>query len=333
MKPMTAWERIAAALHGADVDRIPVAMWKHWFLQDRAPERLAELNVALQRQFDTDLIKLTPGNLTYIEDWGATIKFGTHDDQISVAARPAVASAKEWQDLPHLEVTRGALGRELETIRLTASAVGGAVPVLMTIFSPLTIAYKLCGDSVSGARIVEDLRNAPRQVHAALARITDVLREYVAACFTAGADGFFFATQLATDDLLSRDEYREFGVPYDLRLLESMQGRSRLTMLHLCKGRRLMFDLLESYPVDTISWAHKTSEPGLAEARRLTKKALATGISLETLHGGTESDVVAEVRAAVAEAGRSGFILAPACVIKASAADQNLHAMRHAVDP
>lgn len=332
MKRLTAWERIEAALHGAEVDRIPVGMWKHWFLQDRAPGRLAELNLALQRQFDTDLIKLTPGNLTFIEDWGATIKFGTHDDQISLAIQPAVPSVSHWDDLPRLDVTKGALGRELETIRLTAAGVGGAVPVLMTIFSPLTIAFKLCGDAVSGKRVTQDLRESPRELHRGLDRIAAVLREYVAACFAAGVDGFFFATQLATDELLSRDEYREFGVAYDLRVLEAMQGKARLTMLHLCKGQRLMFDLLQEYPVDAISWAHRTSHPSLTEARRLTKKALATGVSLQTLHERTELDVFAEARAAIAEAGRTGFLLAPACVIKATAPDGNLRAMRRAAE-
>lgn len=332
MKRMTAWERVEAALHGAEVDRIPVGMWKHWHLQDRAPGRLAELNLALQRQFDTDLIKLTPGNLTYVEDWGGTIKFGTHDDEISLAVKPAVASTAQWTDLPRLDVHQGALGRELETIRLTAAGVGGAVPVLMTVFSPLTVAHKLAGDGTSGRRIVDDLRQAPRQVHAGLARIADVLRDYVAACLQAGADAFFFATQLAYDELLSRDEYQEFGVRYDLRVLEAMLGKSRLTMLHLCKGRRLMFDLLQEYPVDAISWPHRSSQPSLTEARRLTKKALATGVSLQTLHEGTESDVFAEARAAIAEAGRRGFLLAPACVIKATAPDGNLRAMRRAAE-
>jgi uroporphyrinogen decarboxylase len=332
MKRMTTWERIEAALHGAEVDRIPVGMWKHWHLQDRAPGRLAELNLALQRQFDTDLIKLTPGNLTYVQDWGATIKFGTHDDQSSLAVQPAVASAAQWPGLQRLDVAKGALGRELETIRLTAAGVDGQVPVLMTIFSPLTVAYKLSGDSLSGERVVEDLRQSPRQLHAGLARIADVLREYVAACLQAGANGFFFATQLAYYELLSREEYQEFGVAYDLRVLEAMQGGSRITMLHLCKGRRLMLDLLHDYPVHAISWSHRTSQPSLAEARQLTEKALATGVSLQALHEGKEADVLAEAREAIARAGRKAFILAPACVIRATAPDANLTAMRRAVE-
>jgi len=294
--------------------------------------RLAQLNLALQRQFDTDLIKLTPSNLTYAEDWGATIKFGTHDDEILLAVQPTVASPDGWSSLPSLEVTKGALGRELETIRLVASGVDGQVPVLMTIFSPLTIAYKLSGDGVSGMRVVEDLRQAPRQLHAGLARIADVLRNYVAACLEAGADGFFFATQLAYYELLTRKEYEEFGVPYDLRVLEAMLGKSRLTMLHLCKGRRLMFDLLQGYPVHSVSWSNRTSQPTLVEARQLTQKALATGVSLEALHHGMEADVLAEAREAIAQSGRRGLILAPACVIKATAPDSNLMAMRRAAE-
>ncbi len=64
MKKMTKWERVEAALHGADVDRVPIALWKHYHLQDRGPRQLANVTMALYRQFDFDLIKLTPSGLT-----------------------------------------------------------------------------------------------------------------------------------------------------------------------------------------------------------------------------------------------------------------------------
>lgn len=46
MKPMTKWERIEAALHGAEVDRIPFTFWRHYAVQEWSPRRLAELTLA-----------------------------------------------------------------------------------------------------------------------------------------------------------------------------------------------------------------------------------------------------------------------------------------------
>ena len=330
-KAMTRWERVQAALEGAEVDRIPISLWKHYHLQDRAPGRLAAATLALHRQFDTDLIKLTPSGLYPIQDWGATIEYGMDDETMPLAVQPVVATARDWQTLPRLDVRQGALARELETIHRLAAALEGSVPFMMTLFSPLTIAHKLCGDRVSGEQVVSLLRNAPGQVHQGLRLIRDVVIDYATACLEAGAPGFFFATQMATADLLTPDEYSEFSRPYDLAVLESLQGRSRVTMLHVCKDN-LMFDLVADYPVHAINWAAHTSGTGLADARRLTGRALAGGLALDTLQTGSEEMVLAEARRAIAQAGRKGFILAPDCVVPGPSPDANLAAARRAVD-
>ncbi len=327
MKKMTKWERVEAALRGEEVDRIPISLWKHYHLRDRAPGQLAEVTLALYEQFDIDLIKLTPSGLYPVQDWGVAIRFGTHDDAAPVVVEPAVASAAEWTSLPRLDVNSGALRRELEMIRHVAVNLNSEAPFMMTIFSPLTIAYKLTG----GDRIIEDLRQSPREVHAGLATIRDVVIDYAAACLEAGAPGFFFATQMASYDALTRSEYEEFGVTYDLPILESLAGKSRVTMLHVCR-QNLMFDLVTDYPVDVINWADRTSGTTLAEARKITDKVLAGGLSLETLLSGSEEDVIAEVQDAIKRAGPRGFILAPACVIRGPSPDANLAAARRAVE-
>jgi uroporphyrinogen decarboxylase len=331
MKQMTKWERVKSALSGADVDRVPISLWKHYHLQDRAPGQLAAASVTLHRQFDTDLIKLTPSGLYPIQDWGATIQFGTTDDDPPLAVQPVITSAEGWESLPRLDVSKGALQREIEMIHLVARALEGSAPFMMTLFSPLTIAYKLCGARVSGNHLVDHLRDAPRQLHAGLATIADVVRAYAAACLDAGASGIFYATQMATTTLLTAEEFAEFGKAYDLDVLEPVVGRSQVTMLHVC-GPELLFDQVVDYPIDTINWAASTSGTTLSQARGLTDKPLAGGLSLDTLLHGTEADVTVQARAAIAEAGPNGLILAPDCVIKGPSPDANLAAARRAVE-
>jgi uroporphyrinogen decarboxylase len=330
MRRMTKWERIEAALHGAEVDRVPVSLWKHYHLQDRAPGQLAELTLAFHRQFDTDLIKLTPSGLYPIQDWGPAIQFGTDDDFLPLVARPVINSADDWEALPRLDVNKGALRRELETIHHVAASLDGSAPFMMTIFSPLNIAYKLCGDKLSGEKVVQYIRQAPRQLQAGLSVIRDVVIEYAAACLKAGASGIFFATQMATADLMTPEEFTEFGRAYDLPVLDTLVGRSRVTMLHVCQ-QNLLFDLIADYPVDVINWATCSSGVTLAHARQLTDKPLAGGLSLEVLLNGTEDDVMHQVHEAVAQATPRRFILAPDCVIKGPTPDANLAAVRRAV--
>lgn len=331
MKEMTKWERVQAAIRGEQVDRIPLSFWKHYHLQDRAPRQLARLSVALHRQFDTDLVKLTPNGLYSVQDWGLGIQFGRDDDFLPLVVKPVIEKAGDWATLPRLNVRVGALGRELETIYYTAKELEGSAPFMMTLFSPLTMAYKLCGDRLTGVRVVEYVRQYPCELHAGLAIITDMVIEYAAACLEAGASGFFFATQMANYNVLTREEYLEFGRPYDLKVLEAIDGKSKITMLHVCK-QNLMFDLIADYPVDVINWADRTSGTTLAEARRLTQTAIAGGLSIEVLHQGTEEQVLEEARDALAQAGRTGFILAPGCVVKGPTPDANLAAARRAVE-
>lgn len=331
MKRLTKWERVEAALQGDEVDRIPISLWKHYHLQDRGPRQLADVTVRLYRQFDFDLIKLTPSGLTPIQDWGATIQFGTDDDFLPQAVQPVISSADQWPSLQRLEVKKGALGRELETIHQVAADLKGEAPFMMTLFSPLSVAHKLCGDRVSGQRVVEHLRQSPRQLHAGLAIIADVVKEYALACLQAGASGIFFSTQLATYDVLTRKEYEEFGVPYDRRVLEGLAGKSQVTMLHICK-RNIMFDLFADYPVHVINWADREGGPSLAEARKITKKALAGGLGLDTLLNGSPADVQTQARDAIAQTGGRRFILGPACVVRGPSPDANLTAARQVVE-
>jgi uroporphyrinogen decarboxylase len=331
MQQMSNWERIQATIAGAEVDRIPMGFWRHYFLQEWAPRRLAELTLDFHRRFDTDLVKLTPSGIYPLQDWGPTIRFGRDDHTSPQYVAPAVESAKGWPALPRLDVTKGSWGRELETIHHLSRALNDAAPLLMTIYSPLTIASFLCWGDSSHDRVVQDLRESPRQLHAGLAIIRDVVLDYAVACLDAGATGLFFATHMTTFDTLTLEEYQEFGVAYDLPILEEVAKRSRLTMLHLCR-KNIMFGLWADYPVDVLHWADRLGPPSLAEARASTDRALSGGLSVETLLSGTEENVDTEVRDAIAQTRGRGFILGAGCVIDTRTPEANLHAARRATE-
>ncbi len=54
-------ERLQAVLRGEAPDRIPVALWRHFPVDDQQPELLAGAVLAFQREYDFDLIKGDPG--------------------------------------------------------------------------------------------------------------------------------------------------------------------------------------------------------------------------------------------------------------------------------
>lgn len=85
---MNKRERVLAALHGERVDRLPVALWRHFHRQDQTSEGLARATLGFYRRYDLDLIKVTPSGLYGIEDWGASISQSGDDDSPPASSGP-----------------------------------------------------------------------------------------------------------------------------------------------------------------------------------------------------------------------------------------------------
>jgi uroporphyrinogen decarboxylase len=170
-------------------------------------------------------------------------------------------------------------------------------------------------------------------VHHALSVIADVLAAYAAAAVDAGASGIFFAiVKLARQGVLSESEYARFGRPYDLRVLQAVQG-APFNLLHVC-GPQVHFDSMLDYPVHAINWATlNQNNPTVGSAQCLTQRALIGGVDeLSTLQTGTPDHVIAEAQVAIRATGGRRFLLAPGCGTRMDVPAANLHALRRAVE-
>ena len=316
-------ERVYAALQGEPVDRLPVSLWRHFFKQDRSPEGLAQATLDFSRRYDLDLIKVTPSGLYAIEDWGASIRHSDDDDTPPRLKRPVVEEPEDWRRLAALSVQQGALGRELQSLGAIEAGLvqDDAPPVLMTLFSPLTLAYKLVGEAIQ-----DHIRDHASDLHFALATIAETTARFGMAALAAGADGVFFATQLARPSILTADEYRDFGERYDLIVLEYLSPQTDLIVLHL-HGEDVFFDLVHSYPVTAVSWHDRETRPTLREAVTQTHKAIVAGLDRDLLANGSAEDVTTQVRDAQQQTGGRRLILAPACVVSTETPEANLQAV------
>jgi len=237
-----------------------------------------------------------------------------------------VKSPADWLKIHPLDVQRGILGRELATLRQIRAGSGPEIPILATIFSPLSVAKNLGRD-----RLLHDLRHHPADLHAALKVIAQTTARFAAACLENGADAIFFATQFASLDLLTEAEYKEFGLPYDAEVLAAVQGKADFILLH-AHGKRPMFDLLATYPVQAINWHDRLTPPSLAEAQKRFHGAVVGGLDeWGTLQDGPAA-VASQAREAMAQTAGQRFILAPGCVIPVDTPEENILAVRMAVE-
>jgi len=319
-------DRLEACLSGQILDRPPVALWRHFPVDDQTPRGLATSVLLFQRMFDFDLVKVTPASSYCLKDWGSRDEWsgnpeGTRDYTCRVIQHP-----EDWTHLAVLDPQRGQLGAELETLRLILDELGPDTPVIQTIFNPLSQAKNLVG----GADLLVHMRKYPDALHAGLSIIAESTRRYVEAVRQAGVAGIFFAVQHAQYGLLSEEEYETFGRAYDLSILEPAQDMW-LRLLHL-HGLDVMFDMIADYPVNIINWHDRETSPSLGLGRMRFPGVVCGGINRHTLVYGTAEQIREEALDAVQSTGGQRFLLGTGCVTPTIAPLGNLLAVRQSIE-
>ena len=199
-----------------------------------------------------------------------------------------------------------------EAVALLRDSLGFDTPVIMTVFSPLAEAMYAAKDR---EQFLADTQEHPTVIHETLATIAENLAAHIRDIIDAGADGVFFSIQGCSREIMSEQQYREFGRPYDLMALRG--GSSGwLNILHVHGNRDLLFDQVLDYPVQVLSWSDRIAGPSLREARVMTSKCLMGGWNeFGALSQGPEEQILAEAKDALAQTGGRKFILANGCSV------------------
>jgi uroporphyrinogen decarboxylase len=237
-----------------------------------------------------------------------------------------VTSVDQWPGLEPLDVRRGYLCNQIDAVQLVAEELQDNVPILQTVFSPLTTARKLAGD-----RIFADLRLRAETFKRGLRIIAETTARFALESIRAGAHGIFFATQCGTYRLLSEAEYREFGETYDRIVLDAVRPEAPIILIH-AHGQDIMFDLVAGYPADAINWHDRITWPSLKEARQRFPGLLVGGINeWQTLLKGPPAAIQAEVQGAIAQTEGRRYMIGPGCVLPINTPPQHIRAAREAV--
>ncbi len=287
MNPMsvTKKERLLGCLEGRIIDRPPVSFWRHFPILDRNPGQLSQAVLDFQRRYDLDFIKFTPEGLYMVAGWGLGINFTDNPLEEATVSRHIIHEPQDWGKLAVLDPGSGALGMQLECLDMIRQGLEEDVPVLMTIFSPLTCALKL-----AGPKLYEYLRKHPDYLKAGLEIITNTITEFVRRCLDYGIWGIFFATQCATYLSLIEEEYSQFGKHYDLQVLGLVDEKLPFNILHI-DGRETMFDIMVDYTVHAIHWHTHLTRPTLAEAFAKYGGGLAGGLDEHSLVRSTKEQI------------------------------------------
>ncbi len=324
---MNSIERMQACLGGSELDRPPVALWRHFPVDDQVPERLAAATAAFQRAYGFDFVKVTPASSFCLRDWGVQDQWlgateGTRDYVQRVVHQPG-----DWARLRTLDPAGGFLGQQLACLRLLGEDLGSQVPIIQTIFSPLAQAKNLSGER----KLLFHMRSQPEAVHEGLRIITESTRRFITAAAATGIAGIFYAVQHAQYGLLSEPEYEEFGRQYDLAALEPAADMW-LNVLHL-HGENIMFDRFLDYPVQVLNWHDQETPPDLAAAKQRFPGVVCGGLGRQDgMVLGTPETITIQARDALEATGAERFILGTGCVTPITAPHGNILAARMSVE-
>lgn len=321
---MNSRERVTAALGGHAVDRVPFAVWRHFYPEENeGAAKLAETTIAFTKRHQLDLIKYNPRAHYHVEPWGTRYRYGK--DGHPVLDRYAVRKPEDWSRIRRKSIEEPAFQELLFGLRLVSEVLPDT-PLLATIFTPLGVLERLAGKE----RLLEDLRTRTDDVVAALDAVTETFAELAEACCEY-ADGIFLATTAwARRDTLDDGEYRRFGTAYDLDVLAGARGAA-LNVLHVCGPDARVVELAR-YPVAAVSWNPRLEgNPSLgAFLAAVPSRGAIGGFSDEAFTAPTTA-AKREAREGLAQTAGRRWIAAGGCTIPVDSRPENIEAARDAL--
>jgi uroporphyrinogen decarboxylase len=305
---MNKIERVRAILAGQPVDRPAFSVWYHFGTQHASPEKTAEVHLDFFEAYDLDLLKV-------MNDYDYPMPEGLE----------AVETPEDLKRIGPLDVTRTPMGNQLKSVEILAKKLKGKALLVDTVFNAWNSLKRYMAKGAMSRLMTEH----PEDLLAALKIVNTNLIQYSLASIERGAAGIFLSVP-ATAETLKAEEYEKFMRPFDVDLLKFLQGKGECHILH-AHGEKLYLDRMLDYPVQILSWADLNGGPTIAQARQKTPLTLMAGIDHVNFPNLAVKKVKEQVRAALAQAGDTRFILAPGCAIPTYSFTPLIRALREAV--
>lgn len=327
---ITSRERVRSAIEGQVVDRPPVCLWRHWPVDDQDAHTYADVTVEHRDALDLDLVKLTPSAAYLAEAWGADTRYAGDPNGVRDYVRRPVHAAADWAAVEELDpLQTPTLAREIEVVRAVRARVGPDVPVVPTVFTPISVARYLTGDEVFLAQVRNERRHLDRALEA-ISRTTVALVEQL---LGAGACGVYYSLFPASSLSMSSGEYRDVALRHDQAVMEASDGALvRAAHFHLPYP---LLELARELPANLVGWEHTRGGPSLTEGMALTRRAVIGGIDQRgVLAHGSAADVAREVRGLLdlaASPASTGLVAATSCSYPLTTPRGNVRALVEAV--
>lgn len=321
-------ERLERTLAGEAADRAPVALWRHFPGDDQRASDLAAAALLFQKLHEWDFLALCPMHRFSVTDYGAQDVWDGAADGARTLTKPGLERPLDWTGLRPLDPARGAIGRYLEALRETCDAVDPAIPVLATIYSPLTQAAQLAGEQ----RVIAHMRTQPDRLRTGLNILAETTLRFLDALRRLPIAGILYCISLADVAVIAESEYVQFGLPEDQRIMALLTPKWWFNGVQLA-GHYPMMRTAGTLPAQFVAWQDQGGDLSLAAGKSALSGAVCGGLHPEThLNLGTPGAVRQATRDALASVNGRRLIVSAGGPALITTPHANLRALREAVN-
>lgn len=334
---MNAYERIKAMVDGKPVDRPGATLWKHFFLEDRNCNDLVKRTIAFQEQNNWDVIKVMANGIYLQEQYGAEVIWSRNANEFPITVKRPINSPKGFTKLKAVEMKTGAIAREVEVVKRLVDKYKGKVPIIATVFTPLTYAQELYNGWQNPWPFYDLIREYPKEMHAGLEVLTEVTSNIIEEFVNTGVDGIFYSSQFANDKIFTPELYQEFGVPTDLKAFEPAIGKTWFNMMHVHGQTDLFFELVKDYPFESFSWEDILTKEPLRKVANMTNKIVVGGIERQKDFRIDSREKLLEhiskrVKDASSQVPHNKLIIAPGCAMPTDIPEYRFNILAEAME-
>ncbi len=285
---MTHTQRLKAAVAGEHLDRPCAAFWgPHLNLEELNAHDIAYAMIANQEAYQWDFIKFDFSGMYFPEAFGQKMTFPSNEtmDAWLNVENWRINHSNDWLTLRPIKVKESAVfQRNIEAVKRVCDHYQGDVPVLPTVFSPVSMAGEFVAGYFDQPKLIKMFEYNEKEVAFGLSVIEETLVELMEAYVDAGAAGFFIGMQNGLDVQLGYEKFMKYEFAGTSRIVNAIKDKTWFNMAHLCNGTntpadREAIEWCYDLPVTALNYADTWEHaPSLAEARAKTDKVLVGGI-------------------------------------------------------
>ncbi len=323
-------QRLERAIAGEPVDRVPVALWRHWPGDDQRYADLARSTIDFQHDYNWDFVRVMPSRNFQVVDYGVQDAWEGHAQGSRDIKKRIISRSLAWTELRPLSPERGALLQQIQCLRLISQALqADTAPILQTVYSPLIQAAQMAGRQ----KALRDMRVRPDRLRSGLNQLSESTKRFLEALRKVpGVAGIFLVIEFASHDVMSEVEYAAHVLPHIQDILDDLPEHWWLNIIQV-GGLSPMLTLFADLPIQALNWDTRTSADELAKAKSLFSFAVCGGLNAhDDLLRGTPALLSSVVRDAINQSESRKFILSGSGSGFINTPISNIRAVRSSVE-